>query len=105
MGADASAARKAAKAEAAVKPYTLADLLDAYVTEHAERHQRPTTLRETRRALKVHWRRGRPAGGQRDPARCLGASGAGAHQRHGVGQSGAGELVGSVRLGHSGRTD
>jgi integrase len=53
-GRDPGAERKLAKVEAAAV-LTVGDLIDAYLREHAERHQRPRTLIETKRALERHW--------------------------------------------------
>ena len=51
------ATRVGAQAGAAAPPPTVhvGDLIGAYLREHAERHQRPRTLIETRRALERHW--------------------------------------------------
>ena len=35
--------------------FTVGDLIGTYLSEHAERHQRPRTLVETKRALERHW--------------------------------------------------
>ena len=41
---------------AAARVLTLGDLIASYLREHAERHQRPRTLVETRRNLERHWK-------------------------------------------------
>ena len=46
---------RAAAVVAAAPEYTVGDLIAEYLSEHAERHQRPRTLIETRRALERHW--------------------------------------------------
>jgi integrase len=53
-GRDPAMERKQAR-RAAAEVFTVGDLIGAYLTEHAERHQRPRTLIETRRALTRHW--------------------------------------------------
>jgi integrase len=53
-GRDPSMERKQARL-AAADVFTLGDLIGAYLRDHAERHQRPRTLVETRRALERHW--------------------------------------------------
>jgi integrase len=53
-GIDIGAERKAARAAAAIKAYTLGDLVRDYLTDHAEPRQRPSTLADTRRHLNVH---------------------------------------------------
>ena len=53
-GRDPAMERKQARA-AAADVFTLGDLISAYLREHAERHQRPRTLVETKRALERHW--------------------------------------------------
>lgn len=40
---------------AAAEVFRVGDLINAYLTEHAERHQRPRILAETKRALERHW--------------------------------------------------
>jgi integrase len=40
---------------AAAEVFTVGDLIRSYLSEHAERHQRPRTLIETKRALNKHW--------------------------------------------------
>lgn len=50
-GADPLADRAA---RAAKRAHDLAGLIDLYLARHAERHQRPKTLAETTRALRVH---------------------------------------------------
>jgi integrase len=61
-GRDPGQERKLARI-AAADVLTLADMIDAYLREHAKRHQRPRTLAETTRALEKHWLplHGRPA--------------------------------------------
>lgn len=53
-GRDPGRERKLARI-AAADVLTLGGLIAAYIREHAERHQRPRTLIETRRALERHW--------------------------------------------------
>jgi integrase len=53
-GRDPAMERKQAR-RAAAEVFTVRDLIAAYLTEHAERHQRPRTLIETKRALNRHW--------------------------------------------------
>ncbi len=53
-GRDPAMERKQAR-RAASEVFTVGDLINAYLTEHAERHQRPRTLIETKRALERHW--------------------------------------------------
>jgi integrase len=53
-GRDPGAERKLARVDAA-DVFTVGNLIGAYLREHAERHQRPRTLVETRRALERHW--------------------------------------------------
>ena len=53
-GRDPGMERKQARS-AAAEVFTVGDLIGAYLREHAERHQRPRTLIETRRALERHW--------------------------------------------------
>jgi integrase len=53
-GRDPAMERKQAR-RAAAEVFTLGDLISAYLSEHAERHQRPRTLAETQRALGRHW--------------------------------------------------
>jgi integrase len=53
-GRDPSMDRKQAR-QAAAEVFTVGDLISAYLTEHAQRHQRPRTLIETKRALNRHW--------------------------------------------------
>jgi integrase len=62
-GHDPGQQRKLAKI-AAADVLTVGGLIGAYLREHAERHQRPRTLIETRRALERHWLtlHGLPAG-------------------------------------------
>jgi integrase len=62
-GRDPVMERKQARA-AAAEVFTVGDLITAYLRDHAERHQRPRTLIETKRALERHWLplHDRPAG-------------------------------------------
>jgi integrase len=53
-GRDPAMERKQARI-AAAEVFTLGDLIGAYLRDHAERHQRPRTLAETKRALERHW--------------------------------------------------
>jgi integrase len=53
-GRDPGQERKHART-AAARAFTVRALIGAYLREHAERHQRPRTLIETRRALEYHW--------------------------------------------------
>ena len=53
-GRDPAMERRQAR-QAAAEVFTVADLIRAYLSDHAERHQRPRTLIETRRALERHW--------------------------------------------------
>jgi integrase len=53
-GRDPAMERKQARL-AAAEVFTVGDLIAAYLSEHAERHQRPRTLVETKRALNRHW--------------------------------------------------
>lgn len=53
-GRDLSTERKQARV-AATEVLTAGDVIKAYLREHAERHQRPRTLIETKRALERHW--------------------------------------------------
>jgi hypothetical protein len=53
-GRDPAIERKQAR-RAAAEAFTVGDLISAYLTEHAERRQRPRTLVETKRALARHW--------------------------------------------------
>jgi len=53
-GRDPGMERKQANA-AAADVLTVYDVIDAYLRNHAERHQRPRTLIETKRALTRHW--------------------------------------------------
>lgn len=54
-GRDPASERKQARI-AAAEVLTVGDIIRAYLRDHAERHQRPRTLIETRRALDRHWR-------------------------------------------------
>jgi integrase len=54
-GRDPGQERKLARI-AAADVLTVGGLIGAYLREHAERHQRPRTLIETRRALERHWK-------------------------------------------------
>jgi integrase len=54
-GRDPGQERKLARI-AAADVLTVGGLIGAYLREHAERHQRPRTLIETRRALEHHWK-------------------------------------------------
>ena len=53
-GRDPGQERKLARI-AAADVLTVGDMIDAYLREHAKRHQRPRTLAETKRALEKHW--------------------------------------------------
>jgi integrase len=53
-GRDPGRERKLARI-AAVGALTVDSLIETYLREHAERHQRPRTFAETRRALEGHW--------------------------------------------------
>ena len=53
-GRDPGKERKLARI-AAADVLTVGDLIGGYLREHAERHQRPRTLIETKRALERHW--------------------------------------------------
>ena len=53
-GRDPAMERKQARIAAAVV-LTVGDVIGAYLRDHAERHQRPRTLIETKRALERHW--------------------------------------------------
>jgi integrase len=46
--------RRQARA-AAAETFSVGDLIASYLRDHAERHQRPRTLIETKRALERHW--------------------------------------------------
>ena len=103
-GRDPGQERKQARI-AAADVLTVGDLIGAYLREHAERHQRPRTLIETRRALERHWAplHGLPAADvtRRDVsarlielARSTGTVGA---------NRARGEPVGGVRWAHEGR--
>jgi hypothetical protein len=54
-GRDPGMERKQAR-EAAAAALTVGDLIKSYLRDHAERHQRPRTLIETKRALNTHWK-------------------------------------------------
>jgi integrase len=54
-GRDPGMERRAART-AAAEALTVGDLITAYLKKHAERHQRPRTLIETKRALERHWK-------------------------------------------------
>jgi integrase len=53
-GRDPAMERKQAR-RAAAEVFRVGDLIGSYLSEHAERHQRPRTLIETKRALNRHW--------------------------------------------------
>ena len=88
---------------AAADVLTVGGLIGAYLREHAERHQRPRTLIETRRALERHWRPCTASRRATLPAASLGpAARAGAfHGTRGRQQSTRAPVCG-VRLGHEG---
>jgi integrase len=54
-GRDPAVERKQARITAA-EVLRVGDIIRAYLRDHAERHQRPRTLVETKRALERHWR-------------------------------------------------
>ena len=56
LGEDPQRTKVEKRVSAAVEPLTVGRLVEAYIARHAARRQRPRSLQETVRRLRVHWK-------------------------------------------------